>query len=716
MSQQIISLGNTTNDGTGDSLRTGAQKINANFSELYAALTTASVKGIVQGAGISVSNTNGVVTITNIAGNSGSFKNIAVPGQSNISAALLSDTLNITSGGNITVTTNTTSNTLNFSLANPVVANLTGNVAGNVTGNLTGNVAGNVAGNLTGNVTATEVDVSTLKITGNAITAQQAMANLQSQIATLNSQYSTLQSEITAAQSTISGLDPVSQAGLIANYYAQISGWQNQETNLQGQIQLLQHQYNTISAGLASPNAAITYDAATLNLNVSTGIIASSFTGAIVPTAPVVFPTYDQTSINALTPSSGAVLYNSSTSQLLVYAAGSWQPLGGHISVDAGTLIGNRLASTVTNSNLTTLGVVTSGTWSATPITNSYLANPNVTINGTTIALGASGSITVPASAITGNTLPTTLTNSSLNTVGTLSSLNVATNINAATISLTTGLSMGGVALIDNHGNWLGPTAGLVGGQGPQGATGAKGDTGASGTITLGTVTTLASGSQVQITNSGTPSAAVFNFSIPQGAKGDPGDTIIGPAGTISVGTVTQGIPGSTPSITNSGTSTAAVLNFVIPQGNVGPTGTGVVYGVITLWYGDVNAVPAHWALCDGTNGTPDLRDKFIVGAGRSYSVGETGGSADTTLPYHTHSITDPGHHHEDPYAEGGVPFPVVPNTYGAAGSSATDNDQSRYYTGMALTGITATDAAGSSPTGANLPPYKALCYIMFVG
>lgn len=53
--------------------------------------------------------------------------------------------------------------------------------------------------------------------------------------------------------------------------------------------------------------------------------------------------------------------------------------------------------------------------------------------------------------------------------------------------------------------------------------------------------------------------------------------------------------------------------------------------GIITMWSGATNAVPSGWALCDGNNGTPNLKDRFIVGAGQSYGVGNTGGSITRT-------------------------------------------------------------------------------------
>lgn len=70
--------------------------------------------------------------------------------------------------------------------------------------------------------------------------------------------------------------------------------------------------------------------------------------------------------------------------------------------------------------------------------------------------------------------------------------------------------------------------------------------------------------------------------------------------------------------------------------------------GVITLWSGSVATIPSGWALCNGSNGTPDLRNRFVVGAGSTYSVGDTGGSDSVTLtsaqiPSHTHTITTTG-------------------------------------------------------------------------
>jgi len=141
-------------------------------------------------------------------------------------------------------------------------------------------------------------------------------------------------------------------------------------------------------------------------------------------------------------------------------------------------------------------------------------------------------------------------------------------------------------------------------------------------------------------------------------------------------------------------------------------TGTTIPTGMISLWYGSIGSVPLGWYLCDGTNGTPDLRDKFVVGAGSTYSVAATGGSADAIVVSHTHTatsvVTDPGHNHT--YLKATTTSPQSGTSTACFVSNSTDN------TGTATTGITVatTNAtAGVSGTNANLPPYYALAYVM---
>ena len=136
------------------------------------------------------------------------------------------------------------------------------------------------------------------------------------------------------------------------------------------------------------------------------------------------------------------------------------------------------------------------------------------------------------------------------------------------------------------------------------------------------------------------------------------------------------------------------------------PSVVAIPAGGIILWSGAANAIPAGWTLCDGLNGTPNLVDRFVVGAGASApAVGTTGGSKDAVVVSHTHTATDSGHSHS------------LPSTYwggggqraGSGGGLGTDPSST---SGTSSANITVA-AAGQSGANANMPPYYALCYIM---
>jgi hypothetical protein len=133
--------------------------------------------------------------------------------------------------------------------------------------------------------------------------------------------------------------------------------------------------------------------------------------------------------------------------------------------------------------------------------------------------------------------------------------------------------------------------------------------------------------------------------------------------------------------------------------------------GGIIMWSGSIVSIPAGWLLCDGTNGTPDLRSRFVVGAGSTYNPGDTGGADSVTLttaqiPSHTHTatVTDPGHAHS--LALG---FSTLSGgSFGGANLNSTSN------TNSATTGITVTNAAtGGGGSHENRPPYFALAFLM---
>lgn len=161
--------------------------------------------------------------------------------------------------------------------------------------------------------------------------------------------------------------------------------------------------------------------------------------------------------------------------------------------------------------------------------------------------------------------------------------------------------------------------------------------------------------------------------------------------------TVTAPTPTNGDSSTKVAT-TAFVANNSIPS------------GCIVMWSGSVASIPAGWYLCNGSNSTPDLRNRFIVGAGSTYAVGATGGSADAIVVSHTHTATDSGHTHSV----------AVPATAGAdgGGGAIVDGTPAGATTVVNVTsGSTSASISvsttGSSGTNANLPPYYALAYIM---
>ncbi len=143
--------------------------------------------------------------------------------------------------------------------------------------------------------------------------------------------------------------------------------------------------------------------------------------------------------------------------------------------------------------------------------------------------------------------------------------------------------------------------------------------------------------------------------------------------------------------------------------------------GVIVIWSGSTGSIPSGYVICDGTNGTPDLRNSFVLGAGNSYTVGQTGGSKDAIVVSHTHTatsnVTDPQHQHLTLDQTAGITQNQV---VGSGGSGITPSygsvQNSNYMTGKASTGITVATTNSSTGTigsGANMPPYYALAYIM---
>lgn len=171
-------------------------------------------------------------------------------------------------------------------------------------------------------------------------------------------------------------------------------------------------------------------------------------------------------------------------------------------------------------------------------------------------------------------------------------------------------------------------------------------------------------------------------------------------------------------------TASTAQLNTLASGGGIIPTG-----GII-MWSGAVSAIPTGWVLCNGSNSTPDLRDRFVVGAGSTYAVNATGGASSVTLttanlPAHNHSFSGSGTTNtEGDHIHGSVarPYPGDSGRAGNASSGApglhganllgnsTGAAGSHNHT-VTISGTTGNQGSGTAHE--NRPPYYALAYIM---
>jgi hypothetical protein len=225
------------------------------------------------------------------------------------------------------------------------------------------------------------------------------------------------------------------------------------------------------------------------------------------------------------------------------------------------------------------------------------------------------------------------------------------------------------------------------------------------------------------------------------------------------------GVP-TAPTANTSGAGTTQIatteyVKSVVNNTLISPVSGHVIpSGVIVMWSGTASNIPSGWRLCDGTNGTPNLRDRFIIGAGGAYNVNSTGGSANATLVGHTHTATstftgfdlpththtvndfghthvlnDPGHNHEYRIGQGaGSLSPSIGgwNFVGTFPGTRYNNFIQPTNTGISInsttSGVTIAPSMAGRPTGtvtttidnagwsaenANMPPYYALCFIM---
>ncbi len=135
--------------------------------------------------------------------------------------------------------------------------------------------------------------------------------------------------------------------------------------------------------------------------------------------------------------------------------------------------------------------------------------------------------------------------------------------------------------------------------------------------------------------------------------------------------------------------------------------------GGIIMWSGSVASIPDGWGLCNGLNGTPDLRNRFIVGAGSTYAIGAAGGEDGVTLteaqmPAHTHGPGSYTGQYKTKETDDGATdgHGAITFWYGETGMQWSTEAYVRIIAGV----------SGSTGTGSsheNRPPYYALAYIM---
>jgi microcystin-dependent protein len=160
-------------------------------------------------------------------------------------------------------------------------------------------------------------------------------------------------------------------------------------------------------------------------------------------------------------------------------------------------------------------------------------------------------------------------------------------------------------------------------------------------------------------------------------------------------------------------------------NGNLGTT-YGVPYGSIMLWNGSPETVPKGWAICDGQNGTPDLRDRFVIGGGGpnyNDNNGVVGGSNTATLtpynmPSHTHNLSISQFSgaatgwptYRNPPNSGGIgPLMYMP----AYGTNAGQDYSLSGWGNQKEDGTYLVSSVGNGEAFSILPPYYVLFYIM---
>jgi hypothetical protein len=184
-----------------------------------------------------------------------------------------------------------------------------------------------------------------------------------------------------------------------------------------------------------------------------------------------------------------------------------------------------------------------------------------------------------------------------------------------------------------------------------------------------------------------------------------------------SISPALTGTPTAPTAASGTNTSQLATTEFV----TTAITNGGAPSGLIAMWSGSIATIPAGWYLCNGANGTPDLRNRFIVGAGSTYAVAATGGSADAIVVSHTHTATTSStsltgeitSQYSNGSNHGGTSGVFSQSNYQVDGDGGESRAGRTIYFDGTHSHTTTVSSTGTSGTNANLPPYYALAYIM---
>lgn len=202
--------------------------------------------------------------------------------------------------------------------------------------------------------------------------------------------------------------------------------------------------------------------------------------------------------------------------------------------------------------------------------------------------------------------------------------------------------------------------------------------------------------SEPTVARSGTGANPVFDLGIPAGKEGKSGQN----GATFTPSVSAEGLLSWT---NDKGFANPEPVNIKGPPGDSG-TGGGIPAGCVLLWSGSEEEIPTGFALCDGQDGRPDLRDRFVLGAGTAHPVGATGGEEE-------HTLTEdemPEHKHTQRIQSGSSSY--LWTTQGS--SSGSKSLSVALSNGNGIVPINTAYAGRGTPHN-NMPPYYTLCYII---